>query len=117
MRVGHTRSIGSGGRKVIEPIGQLVEFERKARVEQSLIVPSSPYLPQDNDRRGKRKGLVQFELRTTCRGGGMADAADLKSVVRKDVRVRLRPRHHFQRYLLKHCFPYDYVVLVNSFCP
>jgi hypothetical protein len=26
-----------------------------------------------------------------CRGGGMADAADLKSVVRKDVRVRLPP--------------------------
>src|SRR5215470_3884139 len=28
---------------------------------------------------------------TRCRGGGMADAADLKSVVRKDVRVRLPP--------------------------
>src|ERR1043166_1428705 len=39
----------------------------------------------------KRKRLVEFELRTTCRGGGMADAADLKSVVRKDVRVRLPP--------------------------
>ena len=26
-----------------------------------------------------------------CRGGGMADATDLKSVVRKDVRVRLPP--------------------------
>ena len=30
-------------------------------------------------------------LFTQCRGGGMADAADLKSVVRKDVRVRLPP--------------------------
>ena len=40
---------------------------------------------------GKWKGLVEFDLRTTCRGGGMADAADLKSVVRKDVRVRLPP--------------------------
>ena len=40
---------------------------------------------------GKRKVLVEFGLRTTCRGGGMADAADLKSVVRKDVRVRLPP--------------------------
>ena len=39
----------------------------------------------------KRKGLLEFGLRTTCRGGGMADAADLKSVVRKDVRVRLPP--------------------------
>ena len=27
----------------------------------------------------------------TCRGGGMADATDLKSVVRKGVRVRLPP--------------------------
>ena len=35
--------------------------------------------------------LAILELRTTCRGGGMADAADLKSVVRKDVRVRLPP--------------------------
>ena len=32
---------------------------------------------------GKRKGLLEFGLRTACRGGGMADAADLKSVVRR----------------------------------
>jgi hypothetical protein len=30
-----------------------------------------------------------------CRGGGMADATDLKSVVRKDVRVRLPPSAPF----------------------
>ena len=35
--------------------------------------------------------MLEFGPRTTCRGGGMADAADLKSVVRKDVRVRLPP--------------------------
>ena len=35
--------------------------------------------------------MVEFGPRTRCRGGGMADAADLKSVVRKDVRVRLPP--------------------------
>ncbi len=35
--------------------------------------------------------LGKLELRTTCRGGGMADAVDLKSIVRKDVRVRLPP--------------------------
>ena len=60
----------------------LMLFERKARIEQSLIFPSSTYRPHDIGGRAKRKGLVQFGLRTTCRGGGMADAADLKSSVR-----------------------------------
>ena len=45
------------------------------------------------------EGLVYLGLRTTCRGGGMADAADLKSVVRKDVRVRLPPSAPSLRYL------------------
>ena len=49
----------------------------------------------------KSKGLLEFELRTTCRGGGMADAADLKSVVRKDVRVRLPPSAPLQHFLLQ----------------
>jgi hypothetical protein len=31
--------------------------------------------------REKSKGLGQLGLRTTCRGGGMADAADLKSSI------------------------------------
>jgi hypothetical protein len=31
------------------------------------------------------------DLIDRCRGGGMADAVDLKSIVRKDVRVRLPP--------------------------
>jgi hypothetical protein len=38
----------------------------------------------DNDVRGleKEERLVELPLRTTCRGGGMADAADLKSSLR-----------------------------------
>ena len=48
-----------------------------------------------DDLRENRKGLLEFGLRTICRGGGMADAADLKSVVRKDVRVRLPPSAPF----------------------
>src|ERR1051326_5146297 len=39
----------------------------------------------------KNKSLGTIRVRITCRGGGMADAADLKFVVRKDVRVRLPP--------------------------
>ena len=49
--------------------------------EQCLIFSASTYRLQDTGALAKRKDLVQFELRTTCRGGGMADAADLKSVV------------------------------------
>ena len=45
--------------------------------------------------REEKAGLVVKTGRAmfcvACRGGGMADAADLKSVVRKDVRVRLPP--------------------------
>ena len=55
---------------------------------------------------GKQKGLLEFGLRTTCRGGGMADAADLKSVVRKDVRVRLPPSA-----------PYSTILQQLALCP
>ena len=41
--------------------------------------------------------LSRLGLRTTCRDGEMADAANLKSVVRKAVRVRLPPRRSQQR--------------------
>ncbi len=39
--------------------------------------------------------LTGCYLSKACRGGGMADATDLKSVVRKDVRVRLPPSAPF----------------------
>ena len=35
--------------------------------------------------------LGTITVTNRCRGGGMADAVDLKSIVRKDVRVRLPP--------------------------
>ena len=37
------------------------------------------------------KTLGTITVTEGCRGGGMADAVDLKSIVRKDVRVRLPP--------------------------
>ena len=56
------------------------------------VVPFPPAYRQSADWGFKEtERLGTLGLRTTCRGGGMADAADLKSVVRKDVRVRLPP--------------------------
>ena len=48
------------------------------------------------------------------RGGGMADATDLKSVVRKDVRVRLPPSAPFQISRFKKLVFVSRIVHVNG---
>lgn len=69
----------------------LRKVRAKSRTDWYLILAHRGIRHDLDDLSEKSKGLVEFGLRTTCRGGGMADAADLKSVVRKDVRVRLPP--------------------------
>jgi hypothetical protein len=58
-------------------VGKLINWKSSSEREKAV-----PHLPVPTYRRQdirERKSFGTIRLRTTCRGGGMADAADLKS--------------------------------------